>query len=248
MTMESLPPEKRITGRSNSPATSRKMCTASDSSASRCDSGVGWCGAGVARAGRQVVVRRHTSPLLGQQRVQTSPADSSYAPAVGLDPQLGVLGCLVRVVDTGQAGQLTGCLPGVQALDVTFGAHLDRGGDVHLQVGGRRGRCAGPGRRRGCRRTARSTGTRVITPLAASSSATRPIRSYVGVPVGAREAEVRREEAADLVAVEHLDAGGPPRGAGRRGDRRGCSCPRSAGRSARRWHRRCSGRGPPWWA
>ena len=37
MTMESLPPENRITGRSNSPATSRKMCTASDSSASRWD-------------------------------------------------------------------------------------------------------------------------------------------------------------------------------------------------------------------
>ncbi len=35
MRIESLPPEKRITGRSNSPATSRKMCTASDSSASR---------------------------------------------------------------------------------------------------------------------------------------------------------------------------------------------------------------------
>lgn len=33
--MESLPPEKRITGRSNSPATSRKMWTASDSSESR---------------------------------------------------------------------------------------------------------------------------------------------------------------------------------------------------------------------
>lgn len=41
MTMESLPPEKRITGRSNSPATSRKMCTASDSRASRCDSAYG---------------------------------------------------------------------------------------------------------------------------------------------------------------------------------------------------------------
>ncbi len=41
MTMESLPPEKRITGRSNSPATSRKMCTASDSSASRWDSAYG---------------------------------------------------------------------------------------------------------------------------------------------------------------------------------------------------------------
>jgi hypothetical protein len=38
MTMESLPPEKRITGRSNSPATSRKMCTASASRASRCES------------------------------------------------------------------------------------------------------------------------------------------------------------------------------------------------------------------
>lgn len=35
ITMESLPPENRITGRSNSPATSRKMWTASDSRESR---------------------------------------------------------------------------------------------------------------------------------------------------------------------------------------------------------------------
>ncbi len=42
MTIESLPPENRTTGRSNSPATSRKIGrTASDSSASRCDSANG---------------------------------------------------------------------------------------------------------------------------------------------------------------------------------------------------------------
>ena len=58
---ESLPAENRITGRSNWPATSRRMWIASDSSARRC---------GLATAARAVRVGRRSvtgSPLVGEQ-------------------------------------------------------------------------------------------------------------------------------------------------------------------------------------
>ena len=54
MTIESLPPENSSAGRSNSPATSRKMCIASDSSMSRCVSGGTGSTRGPGRTGRPV--------------------------------------------------------------------------------------------------------------------------------------------------------------------------------------------------
>ena len=60
------------------------------------------------------------------------------------DDELGLQRHLVRVVDAGQARDLADALPGVEALDVALGGHLDRGADVHLQVGGAVGLVRGP--------------------------------------------------------------------------------------------------------
>ena len=50
------------------------------------------------------------------------------------------------------------------------------------------------------------TGTSTLTPLRGEQLGDEADPLHVGVPVLAAEAEARREELADLVAVEHLDA------------------------------------------
>ena len=201
MTIESLPPEKRITGRSNSPATSRKMCTASDSSASRCESAYGLS----VLLGDSGDGRRHASPL------SVSSACSAAADS-----------CTVCVCDSiRRSGSTRAPRTGRRRRSARRSRPPPawRTGPSHRARSTPRPgwRHAPPGTR--CRsawwrlRTASRlsaygamTGTSALTPLRGEQFGDEADALHVGVPVLAAEAEARGEELADLVAVEHLDA------------------------------------------
>ena len=114
--------------------------------------------------------------LLAQQGEQ--PVDRVVDGAVArVDAKLGMGRFLVVAVDTGQAAQITGPLPGVETLHVAHRAHLDRRRHVDLEQRNA-GLVVGAAHRVAGRvRNGDTTAARTSTPWRASRAATQPIRA-----------------------------------------------------------------------
>ena len=235
MTIESLPPENSSTGRSNWPTTSRMMWIDSSSRSVSQDR------SSLARQERS----RHSRFSLRNRAIRSSTASSTVL-SLGVDAKFGMGRFLVLAIDSGETAQITGPLPGVEALDVALGADLDRRRDVDLEE-----RDAGlvVGARTASRAAANgdTTAARTSTPwLASQQLATQPIRATLDVAVGSGVSEFGRQHRRARVAVEDLDRDPvSPQAVGERGGDRGLAGTGQPGEPKRG----PDGRGrPPGWA
>ncbi len=230
ITIESLPPENKITGRSNSPATSRKMCTASDSNASRCVSAYGLS---VAPPCATVAV---IPPVPSPQEARARPPRTARPcePCVS-HPQIRVPRNLIRVVHPRQPRQLTRRLPRVQPLHITHRTHIHRRGHMHLHIT-RAPHLMTPTHRLTTVRVRRDHRHQHQHPLRSQQFGDKPDPLHIRIPILTTEPQPRGQELTDLVTVQHLHPAAPRTQPLSQRTRDRWSCPHSANPSATPWH------------